>query len=102
MSDILTPIVFQLGIGVVGGFILGFALKKIAKIFLLLAVIVVVALLFLGVSNVLNINFGSLWDSVSGWLGSAGQAASWVVGLIAIIPFIGSFLVGFVIGFLLG
>ena len=29
MSEIITPVVYQLGLGGVGGFIVGFALKKI-------------------------------------------------------------------------
>jgi len=28
MSEIITPVVYQLGLGAVGGFIVGFALKK--------------------------------------------------------------------------
>jgi uncharacterized membrane protein (Fun14 family) len=102
MSEIITPVVYQLGLGAVGGFVVGFALKKIAKIFLIVLGIFIVALLYLGASNIININFGALWDAVGGWLGGAGQAASWLVGLIAIIPFIGSFAVGFFLGFKLG
>jgi hypothetical protein len=55
LSEVLTPVVYELGLGAVGG-----------------------------------------------WLGGAGAAASWLVGLIAIIPFIGSFAVGFFLGFKLG
>jgi uncharacterized membrane protein (Fun14 family) len=28
MSEVITPVVYQLGLGAVGGFIVGFALKK--------------------------------------------------------------------------
>jgi uncharacterized membrane protein (Fun14 family) len=102
LSEIITPIAYQLGLGAIGGFVVGFALKKIAKIFLIVLGIFIVALLYLGASNIININFGALWDAVGGWLGGAGEAASWLVGLIAIIPFIGSFAVGFFLGFKLG
>ena len=98
MSEILTPVVYELGLGAVGGFVVGFALKKIAKIFLIVIGIFVAALLYLGASDIISINFGALWNAVGG----AGQAASWLVGLIAIIPFIGSFAVGFFLGFKLG
>jgi uncharacterized membrane protein (Fun14 family) len=80
----------------------GFALKKIAKIFLIVIGIFVAALLYLGASDIISINFGALWNAVGGWLGGAGQGASWLVGLIAIIPVIGSFAVGFFLGFKLG
>jgi uncharacterized membrane protein (Fun14 family) len=102
LSEIITPVVYQLGLGAVGGFVVGFALKKIAKIFLIVLGIFIVALLYLGASDIININFGALWNAVGGWLGGAGQAASWLVGLIALIPFIGSFAVGFFLGFKIG
>ena len=102
MSEILTPVVYELGLGAIGGFVVGFALKKIAKLFLIVIGIFIAALLYLGASNIISINFSALWNAVSGWLGGAGQAASWLVGLIAIIPFVGSFAVGFFLGFKLG
>jgi uncharacterized membrane protein (Fun14 family) len=102
LSEIITPVVYQLGLGGIGGFVVGFALKKIAKLFIIVLGIFIVALLYLGASDIISINFGALWSAVGGWLGGAGQAASWLVGLIAIIPFIGSFAVGFFLGFKLG
>jgi uncharacterized membrane protein (Fun14 family) len=102
LSEILTPVVYELGLGAVGGFVVGFALKKIAKIFLIVIGIFIAALLYLGASDIISINFGALWDAVGGWLGGAGQALGWLVGFIAIIPFVGSFAVGFFLGFKLG
>jgi uncharacterized membrane protein (Fun14 family) len=102
LSEILTPIVYELGLGAVGGFVVGFALKKIAKIFLIVIGIFIAALLYLGASDIISINFGALWDAVGGWLGGAGQALGWLVGFIAIIPFVGSFALGFFLGFKLG
>jgi uncharacterized membrane protein (Fun14 family) len=84
MSEIITPVVYQLGLGAVGGFILGFALKKIAKLFIIVLGIFIIALLYLGV---ISINYGALLSTITGWLGGAGQAASWLVALISIIPF---------------
>ena len=102
MSEIIGPIVYELGLGAVGGFVVGFALKKIAKIFLIMIGIFIAALLYLAASDIININFGALWSAVGGWLGGAGQAAGWLVGLIALLPFIGSFALGFFLGFKLG
>ena len=47
MSEIITPIVYQLGLGAVGGFIVGFALKKITKLFIVIIGLFVLALLYL-------------------------------------------------------
>jgi uncharacterized membrane protein (Fun14 family) len=102
LSEIITPVVYQLGLGAIGGFIVGFALKKIAKIFIIVLGIFIVALLYLGASNIININFGALWNAIGGWVSGAGPVASLLIGLIAIIPFIGSFAVGFFLGFKLG
>ena len=102
MSEIITPIVYQLGIGAVGGFVAGFVLKKIAKLFLIVIGLFIAALLYLGVSGVINVNYGALWDTVANGLGGAGQAASWLVGLISLLPFLGSFAMGFLVGFMIG
>jgi len=102
MSEVFSPVVFQLGLGAVGGFIVGFALKKLAKLFIVLIGIFVIVLLYLGASDVININFSALWSTITDWLGGATQAASWLVGLISLLPFIGSFMVGFLLGLKIG
>ena len=102
MSEVIGAVVYEFGLGGVGGFVVGFALKKIAKIFLILIGVLVAVLLYLGASDIININFGALWNAVGGWLGGAGTAVSWLIGIIAILPFIGSFALGFFLGFKLG
>ncbi len=102
MSEIITPVVYQLGLGAIGGFVVGFALKKIAKIFIVIIGIFILALLYLGANNVININYGNLWNTIANGLGIAGAAASWVVGVISILPFAGSFIVGFLLGLKIG
>ena len=102
MSEIITPVVYQLGIGAVGGFIVGFALKKLAKLFIVIIGIFILALLYLGINNVININYSALWTTIANALGIAGQAASWIVGVISLLPFVGSFALGFILGLKLG
>jgi uncharacterized membrane protein (Fun14 family) len=102
MSEIITPVVYQLGLGAVGGFIVGFALKKIAKLFIVLIGVFVIALLYLSINGVININYSALWNTIVSWLGGSEKAASWLVGLISIIPFLGSFTVGFLLGLKIG
>ena len=48
MSEIITPVVYQLGMGAVGGFIVGFAIKKLAKLFIVLLGIFIIILFYLG------------------------------------------------------
>lgn len=102
MSEIVSPLVYQLGIGGVGGFIVGFAVKKISKLIIILIGIFLIALIYLSTQNIITINYQALWNAAAGLLGSAGQAAPWLVGLVSILPFAGSFIVGFLIGFKLG
>ncbi len=102
VSEVIGPFIYEFGLGGVGGFVVGFALKKIAKIFLVLIGILVAVLLYLGASGIININFDALWNAVGGWLGGAGTTASWLIGLVAFLPFVGSFALGFFLGFKLG
>ena len=102
MSEVISPLVFQLGVGGIGGFIVGYALKKLSKLILVLIGLFILALIYLGTQNILNINYGALWSALSSLLGSAGSAFNWLVGLISILPFAGSFVVGFLLGLKLG
>jgi len=102
MSEILSPLVYQFGIGGVGGFIVGYVVKKISKLIVILIGIFIIALLYLGTTGVISINYDKLWSAMADWLGVAGQATEWLVGLISLLPFIGSFAIGFLLGFKLG
>jgi len=102
MSAVLSSLVYQLGIGGIGGFIVGYALKKISKLIVVLMGLFIIFLLYLGTSGIISINYEELWNALAGLLDSAGQAASWLISLISLLPFVGSFLAGFVLGFKLG
>ena len=102
MSEIVSPLVFQLGVGAVGGFVVGFALKKLAKLFIVIIGIFVIVLLYLGTSGVISINYSALWSTIAGLLGGATKAAGWLVGVVSLLPFVGSFLVGFLLGLKVG
>jgi uncharacterized membrane protein (Fun14 family) len=102
MSEILSPLVYQFGIGGIGGFIVGYAIKKISKVIIVLIGLFAIALIYLSTQGIININYQALWNAAKGLVGSAQQAASWLVGLISVLPFIGSSVVGFLIGFKLG
>lgn len=102
MSEVISPVVFQLGLGGVGGFIVGFAIKKVSKLILILIGLFLIALLYLGAKGIININYIALWNALESLSGHAGQATSWLIGLISILPFAGSFIVGSVLGLKLG
>jgi len=100
--DALSPLTYQLGIGGVGGFIAGYALKKFLKIVAIIVGLFVLALVYLGYSGIISINYSALGDSVSGALGLTGQAAEWIAPIIAHLPFAGAFGVAFFLGFKMG
>lgn len=102
MSALLPSLVYQLGIGGVGGFLAGYAIKKISKLILVLIGLLVIFLLYLGTQGIIGINYEALWDALASLLDFAGQAATWLIGLISLLPAIGSFAVGFLLGFKLG
>ncbi len=102
MSAVLPPLVYQLGIGGIGGFLAGYALKKISKLVLVLTGLLTIFLLYLGTSGIISINYGKLWDAFAGMLTFAGEMTGWLVSLVSLLPFAGSFLAGFFFGLKLG
>jgi len=102
MSEIFPQIGYQVGIGAVGGFIVGYAVKKIGKLIAILAGLVIVGLIYLSTSGIISINFDALWNAVANALGMAQSAFSWLVGVIALLPFAGTFIAGFLLGLKLG
>jgi uncharacterized membrane protein (Fun14 family) len=102
MNDIIPSMIFQLGLGGLGGFIIGYALKKISKIVLVLIGLFIIALVYLGMKGIISINYDALLESISGLLGMAYTASSLLVQVLALVPFAGSFITGFLIGLKLG
>jgi len=102
MSEVLTPIVTQLGVGAVGGFIVGYALKKITKIVAVIIGLFLVALIYLVNKGIITIDYGKFEDAISKALGSTGTAAGWLAPVIAHLPFAGSLGLGLFLGFKMG
>jgi uncharacterized membrane protein (Fun14 family) len=102
MSAVLPSVVYQLGVGGIGGFIVGYAIKKISKLIVVLMGLFIIFLLYLGTNGIISVNYKELWNALAHLLGFASQAAAWLVGLISLLPFMGSFLAGFLLGFKLG
>ncbi len=102
MSDVLSLFGIQIGTGIIGGFLVGYAVKKIAKLIILLLIMFFIALLYLSLNEVAGIDYGTVWQAMADLLGIAGSAIAWFVSVISLLPFLGSFLFGFLVGFLLG
>jgi len=104
MSEVFPSIIFQLGVGGIGGFILGFSLKKLSRLILLLIGLFIVVLLYLGMKGIIHvsINYDALFKALSDFFRWAGSAMSWLTSVVALLPFTGSFIAGFLLGLKLG
>jgi len=98
MNDVLTTIASQLGLGGVGGFLVGYLVKKIAKILAFLAGLAFLGLLYLSNKGIVSVNYQKLTEMVSSMLGSTTQANSMLTHVVANAPFGGSFVLGFALG----
>jgi len=98
----ITPLIYQVGIGGIGGFIAGYAFKKLLKIVAVIVGLFILAFIYLGYQGIITINFGELENSIANALGLAGQATGFIATIIALLPAAGSFGAGFFLGFKLG
>jgi uncharacterized membrane protein (Fun14 family) len=60
MSEVFPQLGYQIGIGAVGGFIVGFLLKKVSKIVAVIAGLIIIVLIYFGASGTINMNFDAL------------------------------------------
>lgn len=95
MSEDLIPIAYQLSVGGIGGFFIGYAVKKITRIAIIIGV-VVFSFAYLAFTKVININYDALLNLLP-------DLSYPVVGLLApflsAFPFLSSFIVGLWFGF---
>ncbi len=98
MSEVLLPIAYQLGIGGFGGFFIGYIVKKVIKIAIVIGVLIF-ALIYFAYRDVINVDYGKLIESISNY---AGSAWGFLTPLLSNLPFIGSFILGLVLGFKAG
>jgi uncharacterized membrane protein (Fun14 family) len=102
MSELFPSLGYQLGIGAVGGFIVGYAVKKISKLIAIMVGLFLIALIYLGTQGIISINYEALWKALANALGMAESAFSWVVGIISLLPFAAGFIAAFLLGFKIG
>jgi uncharacterized membrane protein (Fun14 family) len=100
--SVIPPAVYQLGIGGIGGFIAGYALKKLLKIVVIITGLFILALVYLSYKGILTVNYGELGNLISEAVGLTGQAPEWITPIIANLPFAGAFGLAFFLGFKTG
>jgi uncharacterized membrane protein (Fun14 family) len=100
--SVLPPVVYQLGIGGVGGFIAGYALKKLLKIVVVIVGLFILALVYLSYKGILTLNYGELENSLVDAMGLTGQIPEWITPIMANLPFAGAFGLAFLLGFKTG
>jgi uncharacterized membrane protein (Fun14 family) len=98
ISESLTSIVFQLCIGGIGGFFIGYAIRKFIKIALIIGVIVF-SLIFLAYTDVINVDYSGLSEMASSFVNAVNPALNVFTPLLAHTPFIISLIVGIFLGF---
>jgi len=98
LSNLLTPIVGEVGIGGLGGFLSGWALKKAAKMVAVLIGVAFLGLQYLAYKDVIKIDYSALKDWATDLVGSAGFLQNLLADFIIHAPFGAAFVGGFYIG----
>ncbi len=99
MSDAFTNILFPLSTGGAGGFLIGYATKKIVKILMFFLGLGSLSLFYLVHIGMIDINSEKLAEATSSLL---AQAAGFFSATMAYLPFSGSFAAGFALGIMKG
>jgi len=102
MSELLPPLVYQLGTGGVLGFVVGYAIKKMIKIAIVVMGIFAALLIYLEYEGIINVNYDKFAGLIERASGLSGEASQWILPIIAHLPFAGSFIVGAALGFKMG
>jgi len=94
MSEVLIPIAYQLGIGGIGGFFVGYAVRKVFRIAIIIGVFAF-SLVFLAYANVIQVDYD---DLLLGVVRVTEPALGALAPLVSALPFLVSFLIGIVLG----
>jgi uncharacterized membrane protein (Fun14 family) len=98
LNESLAPIIFQLCIGGIGGFLIGYALRKFFRLAMIIGVIVFVLIIF-AYTNVINVDYDGLSDIASNFVNAINPALNMLTPLLAHVPFIASLIFGFFVSF---
>ena len=95
MSDIFTPLMIQLGLGGIGGFLVGYLLKKALKFALMIGIFAFIFVYFAYESSI-QIDYTQLLSRIEEF---ATPAWNFIYPIVSQIPALGSLIFGVVIGF---
>ena len=99
MFELLTQLLLSFGVGGFGGFCIGFALKKIIKIFMALVGLYLISLFYLMHIEVIKINSTKLIEISSSVI---TQVINFLLSAIPYLAISGSFALGFTLGIIKG
>lgn len=99
MSEVLNPLISQFGVGGIGGFLVGYAVKKIVKIIGFFVGLSLLSLLYLDHVGLISVNYGKLTEVISGLLQGAIETFPVIVGYL---PLATSFTAGLTLGMMKG
>ena len=99
ISDFFTQILFSLSIGGVGGFLIGYATKKIIKILMVLLGLYALSLFYLMHVEVIKLNSEKLLETMSSLV---AQIVGFFLSTLTYLPLSGSFAAGFTLGIVKG
>jgi len=102
MSEVLTPVVYQLGVGGVLGFFAGYAIKKLTKLIAALVGLLALLLIYLSYEGIIMVNYEKLFIKIQSLMGIVSQAPDLITPIISGLPFAGSFLAGAALGLKFG
>lgn len=98
MFDIFTPIMLQFGLGGIGGFFVGYLLKKLLKFALIIGAFVF-ALAYFAFESSIQIDYAQLISRMEVVAVPIGEL---IYPLVSQIPVLGSLVLGAVVGFTKG
>lgn len=99
MSEVAIPVAYELAVGGFGGYLIGYALKKVTKLLAFLIAMIILAVIYLAYSGLLNINYIGFATETKNALTYVGQAFVGVAPLLSNLPLVGSFFLGLLIAY---
>ena len=99
MSEVLNPLISQFGVGGIGGFLVGYAVKKIMKIIGFFLGLSLLALFCLDQVGVVSVNYARLTEAAAGLLQGAVEL---LPAIVSYLPLATSFTAGLALGVMKG
>jgi len=99
-SELLTPLVVQLGFGGLAGFAIGYAIKKLLKLVIILIGIFLLGMAYLDYVDFIEVHYEKLAEAFRQLAERLLSEGGFLPGLLsANLPAMGGFVVGFALGF---